>query len=491
MRNNMKLNNLFRFVMIGFLGVCGFFLTSCSDDDEAQKWVDLRYSAQDEYTLVAINPEPVVIQVKSTDPWKVYNLHDGWCTIDPATGDDVEKIYDVTVQYADNNQLDDRVDSLIIQSDYWIGKWVKIIQKGTAYLNLENHEGIMIDKVAGAQGSFLVKSNQDWTAKVTEGESWLTLDAGATGKLDGEVKFSAQENKGAKRYATITVYDRHGVERTSVQITQDGVQLDPETLLIKTNYQAQEYLLHVVANTEWTVVKDDEDAEWYSFETSELNGTSDLKIILQENKSSAVRKATFTIESKAVPGIESVKSTIVLKQSNNAVPEIHQLDAGELARWSVNGTAPVVVNGDDASFVASGGNSRILRDKFGPGLYEFKINSWVPESAHSVIFVCYANNEIRFHMHGNGTTDMSTSPWLDIPNRKFDATKSHILGLDIVVDEETNKLDITYLLNGEKLYVLNDYVDSIETATIYMGANGTGTVVYDYWSYTAPINWGE
>ena len=491
MIHNMTLKNLLKFAMIGVLGICGSSLVSCSDDDEEQNWVDLRYNAQDSYTLAAINPETVSFQVKSTDPWKVYNLHEGWCTIDPATGDNPEEIYNVSVKYADNNQLDDRIDSLIIQSDYWIGKWVKIIQKGTAFLNLVNHEGILLDKVANASGSFLVKSNQDWSAKVTKGDSWLTLTEGATGKLDGEVKFSAQENKGAKRYATITVYDRHGVERAVAEITQDGVQLDAETLLIKTDYTAKEYLLHVVSNAEWTAVKDDPDADWYSFESTELNGTTDLKIILQENKSSAVRKTTFTIESKAIPGVESVKSTIVLKQSNNAVPEIHQLDAGEIARWTVNGTAPVIVDGDNASFTAKAGNSRMYRDKFGPGLYEFKINSWT-ETAHSVIFVCYAANEIRFHMDAkSGTTDMSTSPWLDIPNVKFDATQSHILGLDIVVDSETNKLDITYLLDGKPLYVLNDYVDSSETATIYMGANQTGTVVYDYWSYTAPINWGE
>lgn len=91
----------------------------------------------------------------------------------------------------------------------------------------------------------------------------------------------------------------------------------------------------------------------------------------------------------------------------------------------------------------------------------------------------------------NGTTDMSTAPWTDIPNVKFDASKSHILGLDIVVDDETDKLDITFLLDGKKLHTLNDYVSSAETATIYVGANQTGTAIYDYWSYTEPINWGE
>lgn len=491
MINYMTLKNLFKFAMIMVWCISISLIISCSDNDERQNWVDLRYNVQDSYMLDAINPAPLSFQVKSTDPWKVYNLHEGWCSIDPLTGDDPEQIFNVTVKYSDNNQLDDRSDSLIIQSDYWIGKWVKIIQKGTAFLNLENFEDILLEKVSNASGFFFVKSNQDWSAKVTKGENWLTLTEGATGKLNGKIKFSAQENKGAKRYATITVYDRHGVERASAEVIQDGVQLDAETLLIKTDYAPKEYFLHVLSNSEWMVVKDDQDADWYSFESTEHSGTTDLKILIQENKSSAVRKTTFTIKSKAMPGVESVKSTIVLKQSNKSVPEIHQLDANEIAKWTVNGTAPVIVDGDNASFDAKGGNSRIYRDKFGPGLYQFKINSWT-ETAHSIIFVCYKSNEIRFHMNAkNGTTDMSTSPWLDISNVKFDPTQSHILGLDIVVNSETNKLDITYLLDGKPLHVLKDYVDSSETATIYMGANQTGTVVYDYWSYTPQINWGK
>ena len=98
MRNNMKLIKLFQFAIIGFLGICSSFFISCSDDDEQMKWVDLRYNVPDEYTLTAIDPEPVVLQVKSTAPWKVYNLHEGWCTINPATGDNTQKIYNVTVQ---------------------------------------------------------------------------------------------------------------------------------------------------------------------------------------------------------------------------------------------------------------------------------------------------------------------------------------------------------------------------------------------------------
>ena len=76
------------------------FAVACQDD-EPQKWVDLRYKAEDAYILEATAPSPIRLQVKSTDPWRVYGLHDDWCTITPAEGTSGE-IFDVEVCYSDN-----------------------------------------------------------------------------------------------------------------------------------------------------------------------------------------------------------------------------------------------------------------------------------------------------------------------------------------------------------------------------------------------------
>ena len=77
------------------------FAVACQDD-ESQKWVDLRYKAEDAYILEATAPSPIRLQVKSTDPWRVYGLHDDWCTITPAEGTSGE-IFDVEVRYSDNS----------------------------------------------------------------------------------------------------------------------------------------------------------------------------------------------------------------------------------------------------------------------------------------------------------------------------------------------------------------------------------------------------
>ena len=119
--------------------LCPFLLLSCSEK-EPMKWVDLRFLAEDRYELTAFDPEPIVLQVKSTDPWTVYGQHQDWCAISPAEGGP-DELFEVTVTYTDNTGLDDRIDTLIIQSDYWIGKWVEVFQHGTAYLDFENAEG--------------------------------------------------------------------------------------------------------------------------------------------------------------------------------------------------------------------------------------------------------------------------------------------------------------------------------------------------------------
>ena len=140
-----------------------FSLLQGCDDSEAEKWVDLRYRVEDSYLVEAKNPEPVSFQVKSTDPWEVFGKYD-WYTISPSTGEAGET-YTVTVTCKENTELDDRIDTLNIKSDYWTGKRFVLTQKGTAYLNVEGVD--MIDQEGNSE-TFSVLSNQKWTAKVTE-----------------------------------------------------------------------------------------------------------------------------------------------------------------------------------------------------------------------------------------------------------------------------------------------------------------------------------
>ena len=160
------------------------------------KWVDLRYRAEDSYSLPWESPEAFSFLVKSTDPWTVRSYNPDWCTITPAegTGNPVineAETYTVTVQYSDNAQLDDRVDTLEIKSDYWVGKLITVYQKGNAYLDVKDDEQSLEISEEGGSLEFAVSANQNWSAVVIEGAEWLSITEGQTGSLDGSVSLSA------------------------------------------------------------------------------------------------------------------------------------------------------------------------------------------------------------------------------------------------------------------------------------------------------------
>lgn len=463
-------------------------LSACNKDDEPMKWVDLRYIADDSYTLDAANPQPIKLQVKSTDPWVVFSQHADWCSITPAEGGP-DELFDVTVTYEDNTGLDDRIDTLIIQSDYWIGKWVQVVQRGTAYLTLENDKDILLTQT-GSSHTFRVLSNQDWSASVTEGTEWLSISSGSEGTLNGEVTVAAIENKGEKRYGVVTVFDRHDTAVATVSVTQDGVQLDPAETLVKADYTAQEYRIQVTSNAEWVVSKDNEDIEWYSFPTTEFSGSQELVIRLDENTGSAVRSATFTLSTKVVEGITPVTKQITLKQANNPTPVRYEFDDVEKGKWTVNNGTVTFADGD-ATCTAG----RITRDGFAPGYYTFRIKSWSTD-AMSVIFFTYGSTEIRWHTNaGSGMTDISTTPWLNTSNVAFDPAQPHSLGLNLT--DENGYMKIEWILDGQTFYShVADGRDNGPTisasaqAFVYLGSS-SGTVVYDWWEYTAPIDWGD
>lgn len=90
-----------------------------------------------------------------------------------------------------------------------MGKWITVIQKGIAYLNTENADDILLSKEeADAEATFKVLANQNWTAKVTEGEAWLSIKGTASGTNDGTLTVTAISNPSEKRYGTVTLYDR-------------------------------------------------------------------------------------------------------------------------------------------------------------------------------------------------------------------------------------------------------------------------------------------
>lgn len=466
-------------------------LSACNNDDEPMKWVDLRYIAEDSYTLDAANPQPIQLQVKSTDPWVVYSQHSDWCTITPSEGGP-DELFDVKVTYKENTGLDDRIDTLVIQSDYWIGKWVQVLQRGTAYLTLEDDQDILLEQT-GSSHTFKILSNQDWSTAVTEGAEWLSITTGSEGSLNGEVTVSAEENKGERRYGTVTVYDRHDKAFATVAITQDGVLLDPAEVLVKTDYAAKEYRIAVTSNAEWTVTKDDEDIEWYSFPTTEFNGAQELVIKLDENVSSAVRTATFTLSTKVVEeGITPVTKQITLKQANNPTPVRTEFDDVEQGKWSIYSGTSSFADGDVTCTAG-----RVSRGGFAPGYYTFRIKSW-STGAYSQLFFTYGSTEIRWHTDAaTGKTAISTTPWLNTAgsNVAFDPSQPHDLSLNLT--DVNGYLKIEWIFDGQTIYsyvadgsASGPVITSSSESTVILGSS-KGTVVYDWWEYTAPIDWGD
>lgn len=481
--------NHWRALMGMLVVVCSIFLQSCQDEEQ-MKWVDLRYKTQNEYTLEALNPAPFTIQVKSTDAWEVYSNHNDWCTITPERGEAGET-FDVQISYTDNNQLDDRVDTITIKSDYWIGKEVTVTQKGTAYLTLENSEDLVIDESGGTL-TIAVESNQNWRTAVTQGEEWMSIASGATGTLDGEVTIQCTENKAEMRFGTIDVYDRYDVVRATIKVVQNGLQLDAEQNLFKVDYLPQTISMLVTSNTEWLAVKNDADAEWYSFKKASFNGSETLVVVLQENPGGSVRKATFTIATAAqTDGKPIVSKIITVKQANNAQPTVYEFDATEQAGWAPDKGVVTFANNDITCV-----EGRITKNNLEPGYYEFRIKS-MSADAQSVLFFTYGSQEIRWHLNmESGKTNFSTTPstTANNANQTFEKSKgSYTLGLNLL-EAENGKYKIEWSLDGVLLYTYDGTesfnVDYGTKSFTYLGCS-KGTVVYDWWSYTASTDWGE
>lgn len=459
---------------------------SCTDD-ETTKIVDLRYRAKDTYNLPASNPQAIKIQVKSSEQWMVYSDHPDWCSISPEQGEAGET-FDVSIQYKANTELDDRTDTITVKSDYWVGKWITVIQKGIAYLNTENADDILLSKEeADAEATFKVLANQNWTAKVTEGEAWLSIKGTASGTNDGTLTVTAISNPSEKRYGTVTLYDRHNVAQQTVKITQDGIQIDPDKTSFRESYEAHSIEIQVISNGTWTVAKEDALQDWYLFSSTSFNGDGTLTVTLNENTGTAIRKATFTLSSEAIPGVEPVVRTITIQQAYNGT-ERHIFDAAEGKNWNVNnGTCSF----SDAGFYSKVG--RVTQAGMQPGYYSFHIKEMAAD-AQAVIFFTYSGgSEIRWHLNmATGKTNYSTLPYSELAQKSFDKSKgSYTLGLSLTKAEDGN-MNVAWYLDGElcTTYRGTFGVEYGTTSLVYIGTN-ISEATYDWWEYTPNYEWGD
>lgn len=483
------MKNIKIFSTLAYMFLLAGTAVSCSEPEEKVEPVYLRYDAEDSYVLPATGAGDISFVVRSDHPWEVYSYNPDWCTISPSTGDTDEK-YTVTVGYNDNPGLDARIDTLVIQSGYWIGKWVTVTQEGNAYLTVEPSE--LNFNTDGGSMPFTIHTNQKWSVEVTSGADWLEIESQSSGEGQGTVTLQAMENEGRMRYATVTVYDRNGDEAASVAVVQDGVQLEPGTTELHAYYNDSRVELNVSANTAWTVTKDDAKAEWFRFENDTFNGNGTLVVLLDQNQSSVMRETTFTLSTISDGGSDPVSVRITLKQAWNNVEHFDFKD--NPSGWNTSvGTPSIGENG-----ITFTGRSRYNRPSSRPGTYTFHI-SHETSDAFSTVFLIFGSQEIRWHLDAaSKRTVITLNPGyggLANTSVPFDPSQENEVTM-VMTEAESGFMKLEWLLNGEKVTELlttegvlsNALWDSNMTVTI--GAN-TGTVVFAWYEYAAPMVWDE
>ena len=488
-------------------------LGGCQQKEEGpMKWVDLRYRAEDSYSLPWESPEAFSFLVKSTDPWTVRSYNPDWCTITPAEGEgnpviNEAETYTVTVQYADNAQLDDRVDTLEIKSDYWVGKLITVYQKGNAYLDVKDSEQSLEISEEGGSLSFNVKANQDWSASVIEGGDWLTITNGATGSLDGSVSISVVENTGEKRYGAVSVLDRHGVERAVVKVTQNGVQLDPATFEVRAEYNQAVYELAVESNASWKVEKTDDKAQWFTIENPENEGSAVLRILLNTNEGTSIRKTALRFTTIAEPGQPVVEREVIIKQAYLQIPQRTIFNDSELADWkSDKGIDPVYLGAEGTYFNATVSGStyaRLYRSGMPMGTHTFRWHTFSADARVRLWWTFGNNNEIKYNLRGSGDgtgyTEISTSP--SGPDSDF----VNVEGVDMNVPHEmTVKFTpseinegychVQFILDGTEFQAFDTGDGAVMECTwlkeigMYFGCY-TGSAICEWYDYTEPFSW--
>lgn len=472
-----------------------FPLFQSCNDDEAEKWVDLRYKVEDSYLVEAKNPEPFSFQVKSTAPWEVFGKYD-WYTVSPASGE-AGKIYNVTISCKENTELDDRIDTINIKSDYWTGKRFVLTQKGTAYLNVEGVD--MIDQ-EGHSETFSVLSNQKWTAKVTDGNVWLSIQSGTSGEMNGEITVTASPNTGEQRTGIVTIYDRHGEIVREVQCTQDGVLLTPDTpengKWFAMYEQAQQLTIHIESNAEWEVSKENEaDDTWYHFEETSFTGSADLVINVDEHEGSSVRTGIIVLSTKANEGATPLVKTVKIKQANPQRAEVH--DMNQVLTGAYYGPGDLSV-----------GHYNFYFEPFGNANLSLFI-MWKGQADDG------GNAELRFHIH-NQKTVLSTRPWngdvyTENSGHAVDTSKPNVLSFEIREAVDATDPTKSWIYSE---WILNDVIIAKATSDGVIDHNGTsdtykvpfertkagtsfemsasgGSITFTKWEYIAPIVWGD
>jgi hypothetical protein len=491
-------------------------LFACDKDDK-EKFdpVDLRYNPQDEYFLTAASPEPISFEVKSTKPWEVFGTQD-WTNISPSNGK-ADEIEVVTITVDDNTDLDDRIDTITIKSDYWVGKRFPVFQKGIAYLTLDATDASTFPK-DGDTKQFKIASNQDWSCQITKGEEWLSIVDGATGSQNGDVSLKTIPNKGEIRMGRVTVFDRHDEVVDSVIVKQEGVLIKPELDVLKVFYQGGEIKLNVESNTNWTATMP-ENTKWVTLTSgSSYSGDGTLVFDVDEHPGSVLREIEVVLETEGEPGApeSKIQKVVKLKQAPEMKTVRHEFTSMGV-QWQHNAGDPVFEN-SDAIFNVSKDNPqercRVVHPGAELGTYSFRLKDirLTPGDKSEVYlnFVYGAGKEVRYLIASNGRTNISVqSNPANYPQESLacDLNEAHTLTLKF--KDVDGNMYVEWLLDGVSFYTHTENssdegtIKPSDVADIFLGfVNSEWSIgdqnpttdngcTFDWWEFTPAIDWGE
>ncbi len=499
-------------------------LTGCQEKVvEPVKTVDLRYKAQDSYDLTATGAKAFTIQVVSTDPWTVKSEHPDWCIISEEDGDasDPDLVHvgkaeatTIQVQYYDNKQLDERIDKITIQSDYWVGKVITVRQAGNAFLTVPANELEQEVDKSGGDCFIHVKSNQDWSARVTEGD-WITVTDGATGNGEGTVTVNAQNNAKEMRFAEVTVFDRHNKAAAVVKFTQDGVQLVPGVTEIRAGYDQTACEVEVTSNTQWVVVKNSEVDDWFQILTPSGNKNGKIQLSLTPNEGTRLRSAVIILRNVVEhEGDFVAEKTITVKQAYRVIPVVHIFDNDEAGSWIVDsGNPPTFVSGSGMLF---SNVCTLQRGSMPFGDYTFywkdikAVNNGVRIRA---VFAYDDIEEIKFGLRisSSGKNVMyldfnaSTSGKSGKPEgysvpEDIDFSVPHTFGCRFLPIIDSEYCHVAIYLDGNLVLEFDTsekILDEVKWGTkinMYLSVDSGGagdSAILEKYEYSAPLDWGD
>lgn len=296
---------------------------------------DLRFAnIADEYNYPASGVATDSIKVKSLyHNWTIKGTADNpWYKISPSSGEP-GVLYNVGISANDNTSLDDRVDTLALISDGWIGKRIIIHQKGTAYLRTIA-ENTTLSEDVGDKLTIDIESNQNWKVEIAKKVDWIAFEGSSSGSSNGSVTLiTTKENGSLRKSGKIYVYDRNDLLADSLTIYQNGIYVDIENRPGEIPLKGGSASVDIKSNTSWTITIPEDANDWLSVDKSSGEGGQVLNFTIDRNPGIS-RKAYVKVESS--PSL--VTDTILITQVG-AIPFTEEFFVGDNITYNSDGSA--------------------------------------------------------------------------------------------------------------------------------------------------------